>query len=264
MSLPEVDAPGRHVRTGTPVQAEFGGTRFTAKEFIADLSQAGVFLPTELIVEPRTEGTLTFRATRYEEPFTVRAEVAVAFPPGNAVYGGEPGLGVMLKDLTPTLRDRLDRMVDGTRDGSIVESIRRAVREGTKSLEQQLRGRPTDQKLMLAMQAEGPEIDALLKDGNPVVVTRLLQNPRLQIPHVRAMTRDARLTTPILLAVGKKREWIEDDEILFNFCKHPKAPRHEVKRRIVNLSLPKIRELILAPGVHPEVRAEAKKFSRGR
>ena len=54
------------------------------------------------------------------------------------------------------------------------------------------------------------------------------------------------------------------DEVLFNFCKHPKAPRHEVKKRIVNLTLPRIRELILAPGVHPDVRAEARKFSRGR
>ena len=56
------------------------------------------------------------------------------------------GLGIMFIDLTRKDKAKLQRLVDGIRDGSITQSIRRSIREGSGVLLHELRKRPADHK----------------------------------------------------------------------------------------------------------------------
>jgi hypothetical protein len=78
----ETIAIPRPVRVVFPVQVRFEGEEFSIDEFTANLSVGGLFLPTERMIPPRTRGTLTFRISQWEKPFTVEAEVVRTAPPG--------------------------------------------------------------------------------------------------------------------------------------------------------------------------------------
>ena len=144
MSDPKPQWIPRPVRLAFPLQASFAGHRFEIDEFTADLSEGGIFLPTERIITPLTRGTLTFRSSTWEQPFTVQAEVVWNSPTPTETHPA--GIGLQFVDLAERDKLRLRRLVDGIQDGSVVEALRRRIRAG-QSLHQELRGRR-----LLAMQ----------------------------------------------------------------------------------------------------------------
>ncbi len=247
----------RAVRVKFPAEVEFSGERFQIHEFTANLSVGGIFLPTEYAIPLQTCGTLTFRISRWEKPFTVQAEVVHILPRGNETYDGLPGLGIQFLNLTRADKSRLQRLVEGVVDGSIVEAIRRAIREEGSDLQRELRKRPMDHKLILAFDARAEEIDAVIRDGNPVVILRLMDNPRLKIPHIRTIARDARMTSTIMLAIKSNKEWMKDAEVQFLFCKHPRTPIHELQGVLPKLQRHQLQKLVQDFNVQPCVRKKA-------
>ncbi|MFQ5701476.1 MAG: PilZ domain-containing protein [Acidobacteriota bacterium] len=213
----------RPTRVIFPVKVSFSSQKFDIHEFTANLSIGGIFLCTDEVIPPGTRGTLTFRISRWEEPFTVAAEVARVVEPGEDTR--EPaGLGIKFIELTARDAGRLKRLVEGIRDGSIAEAIRRTVREEGINLLQELRRRPADQKVTFAFCAKGEEIDVLVRDGNMAVLMRLLDNPRLTTINIKKMLRDPRVPTKVLDAINQAKRWLVDDEARFLFCSHPNAP----------------------------------------
>lgn len=248
----------RPVRVSIPVRAEFAGKSVLIKEFTANLSEAGIFLLTEQMVDVGTRGTLTLRVSQWDHPFTVEAEVARTVPPGS---GAElSGLGIKFIDLDEPARKKLHRLVNGVCDGSVVEAIRRSIRESPHGIDQELRQRPVDQKLMLAIAANGEEIDALIRTGNPVIIQRLLDNPRLQIVHIRTIIRDPRLSTAPLMEIRRQRKWFIDPEVRYQFCLHPKAPFHEVSPVMSTLPVPRLKQMLIHPKSSIPVRDKAKEL----
>jgi uncharacterized protein (TIGR02266 family) len=244
----------RPVRVRFPADVEFSGERFQVQEFTANLSVGGIFLPTEYAIPPGTIGKLTFRISQWDNPFTLEAQVVHIFPPGNETYDQRPGVGIQFLNLTKTDENRFQRLVEGVVDGSIAEAIRRAIREDGTDMERELRKRPIDQKLILAFQARADEIDAVIRDGNPVVVLRLMENPRLKIPHIRSITRNARMTPTIMLAVKKNDEWMKDEEVQYLFCKHPRTPIQEVQSVLSKLPRHRLQQLVQDVNLQPLVR----------
>jgi uncharacterized protein (TIGR02266 family) len=244
----------RPVRVRFPAEVEFAGERFKVKEFTANLSVGGIFLPTEYAIPPGTQGKLTFRISQWDNPFTLEAEVVHIFPPGNETYDQRPGVGIRFLNLTKTDRDRLERLVEGVIDGSVAEAIRRAIREEGTDMERELRKRPMDQKLILAFQARAHEIDAVIRDGNPVVILRLMDNPRVKIPHVRSIARNTRMTPTIMLAIRKNDEWMKDEETKYLFCKHPRSPIQEVQAFLPTLPRHRLQQLVQDVNLQPLVR----------
>lgn len=259
-ALPQPELPDRPVRVSVPVRVEFSGDRFLITEFTANLSEGGLFLPTEHTVEPGARGRMTFRLTQWDEPFTVEAEVVRVESPGQDTE--RRGLGIRFVDLDPKHLEQLRRLVDGLLGGSMVEAIRRSIRESTRNMETELRRRPTDQKVMLANCARENEIEALIRDGHPTVLQRLLKNPRLRLPHVRSIVRDPRVPTRMLLDVKKCRQWFADEEVRFLFCRHSRAPFHETRTILQTLSIPKLQILGTDMNLLPQVRLRAREILR--
>lgn len=255
---PEPEYRPRPTRVTVPVRVEFAAERFAVRELTLNLSESGVFVPTEHMLPPGTTGALVFRTTPWDPPFTVRGEVVRIVLPDGPDEDGPPGLGIRFVELADDDRGRLQRLVDGVRDGSVVESIRRSLRESPLGLDQELRRRTPDQKMLLAVCARGEEIDALLRDGNPSVLQRLLENPRIQIQHVRALVRDPRMPTRLLLDVRRKARWFRDDEVRWSFCRHPKAPFHDVQHVLTSLAVPRLQQIVIDTHVRPNVRNKAK------
>ncbi len=255
-------ATPRPIRVSIPARVEFEGERFTISEFTANVSEGGIFLLTEHMVPPGTRGRLTFRISQWEQPFTVEAEVVRVVPPERDDQELQPGLGIRFMELDEPDRLRIERLIEGVCSGSVIETIRRSILEAGRTLEVELRQRPTDQKLMLAIGATGKEIEALIRDGQPAVMQRLLDNPRLQVVHVRKVIADPRMPVRVLLDIQRQQRWFRDEEIRTSFCRHPKAPFENVRTVMPTLSVGGLRKIMAGGTVIKRVRDLAKEIVR--
>jgi uncharacterized protein (TIGR02266 family) len=253
---PRVD---RSVRVAFPIQVSFAGESLRIKEFTGNLSVGGLFLPTERSIPVGTRGTLTFRMSHWDDPFTVHAEVAwIADQPTDE----QPvGIGMKFVDLEENHRKRLWRLMEGIQDGSVVESIRRSIREEGKNLHQVLRQRPTDQKVIFATCAQHEEISALIRDGNPSAVLRLLENPRLTKEKLKMILRDQRMPTKVLLAMKKVQRLMAEEEIRVLFCLHLRAPLQDVLNLLPGLSGKSLNALATNATLRQQIRTRAKQLA---
>jgi uncharacterized protein (TIGR02266 family) len=252
----------QQVRVRFPAQVSFAGESFEIREFTANLSEGGVFLPCEQMVEPGTRGSLTFRVSHWEDPFTLQAEVVWTSPEESEER--PQGLGIRFVDLQETDRRRLRRLVEGIQDGSVVEAIRRCVREERKSLHQVLRKRPTDHKVIFATCAQREEIDALVHDGNPSVILRLLENPRMGSDKVKLVLRDPRMPIKVVVAIRRIARFMADEEVRSLFCRHPNAPLQDVLNFLPRLTRNSLMILANHGNVRPQIRMKARSLARAR
>ena len=254
----------RPVRVVVPVLVSFASDSYTVRDFTVNLSEGGIFLQTERVCPPATRGSLKFRASQFEEPFTLRAEVVRVVPPGEEADGQPCGMGIRFLNVSEKDLNRLRRLVEGVRDGSVVEAIRRSVRESTRTILDELRRRPADQKMMLAFAAKGEEITALIRDGNPSVVIRLLDNPRMMISHVRTLLREKGLPSRVLSAVKRNDKCLVDEEARWLFCSHPRALLTEAMEQLPLLPVDRLRQLSGNPVIRQQIRIRAKALAMAR
>jgi uncharacterized protein (TIGR02266 family) len=261
MGLPEPSDDERTVRVVVPLLASFATESFTIREFTLNLSEGGIFLPTESSCPPGTRGRLKFRISQLEEAFTVEAEVVHVVPPSNGTVR-PAGMGLRFLEVSPEDRRRLHRLVEGVRDGSVVEAMRRSLREGRRSLLEELRRRPVDQKMMLATCARSEEILAIIRHGNPSVIERAFQNPRFTARHAVALLRDARTGARLLRLVSANREWMADDDVRWHFCNHPRAGVDDVFERLQGLPVARLRQLAEDARIRPAIRSRAREMAK--
>ncbi|NIM00392.1 MAG: hypothetical protein GTN89_05675 [Acidobacteria bacterium] len=264
MSVIETSTTERTARVLVPVLVSFDSTTFTVRDFTLDLSAGGILLTTEQTCEPGTVGTLKFRSSQFEEPFEVAGRVVRVVTETERERGTPAGLGIEFLDLSEELKQKLEDLVDGVVAGSVVEAIRKTVREGERNLDQVLRSRPADQKMMLATVATTEEIRALIRDGNPSVMLRLLNSPRLTPNDVILMLRNRNLTTRVLSQVARWLTTRPNEEARWLFVTHPNAMFSEVVTEMTKLNRAKLLQLSLEPNVRQNVRMKAREMTGQR
>jgi uncharacterized protein (TIGR02266 family) len=254
----------RPLRVEFPVLVSFSSDAFTVREFTLNLSEGGIFIPTKHLCPVGAEGILQFRSSQYQEPMRMRAEVVHRVEPGSEKEGQSCGMGLRFLDLSDDQVKRLREMVEGVRNGTVVEAIRKNFTGNSRTLTQELRARPTDQKMMLALHATNPEIDALIRDGAPSVLLRLLENPRLTQGHVATLLRSPKLTTRLLSAIRAKGRFLASAEARFLFCTHLNTNPAEAMQELRLLPSDRLRRVSASPQVRSQIRVRAQELARPR
>jgi uncharacterized protein (TIGR02266 family) len=252
----------RPVRVDIPILVAFSSEAFAVREFTLNLSEGGIFIPTDNMCPVGTRGTLKFRSSQFETPMLMVAEVVHTVPPGEEKPGKQCGLGLKFLEVEDAQLKKLREMVEGVRSGTVVETIRSGLLESTRTLGQELRSRPTDQKMMLAISANNREIDALIRDAAPSVLLRLLENPRLNQGHVVTMLRNPKLTTRILSAIKGKGRFLGGAEARFLFCTHMNTNLAEAMEQLRLLPTDRLRRVSGNPQVKAQLRVRAQELSR--
>jgi hypothetical protein len=170
----------------------------------------------------------------------------------------------MFIDLTRKDQAKLQRLVDGIRDGSITQSIRRSIREGSGVLLQELRKRPADHKVIFAIAARGEEIEALIRDGNPAAVLRLPDNPRLSVANLRQILRDPRAAVKILDEIKGNQRWMADEEVRALFCMHPNVGIQDALKLLPQLPVNRLKAVGRNASLRPPIRLTAKSLAERR
>jgi len=120
----------RPLRAAIPVLVTFESESFTVRDFTLDLSVGGMFLITEHSCPWGTIGTLKFRTSQFEEPFTVDGRVVRIVKTDEAQPGRPAGLGIEFLEPTEEHKKNFERLVVGAHSGTVVEAIRNSIREG--------------------------------------------------------------------------------------------------------------------------------------
>jgi hypothetical protein len=260
MALLKAVCVDRPLRAAVPVLVTFESESFTVRDFTLDLSVGGMFLITSHACPWGTSGTLKFRTSQFEEPFTMDGRVVRIVTEAEARPGRPAGLGIEFLDPADVHKKKLGRLVDGAHSGTVVEAIRNSIRGGERTLDQELRNRPVDQKLMLAINARPEEITALIRDGNPTVIIRLLDSPRVTPAHTMQALRNRNLPTRVLTAIYRAISSRSDEETRWLFVTHPNAMFSEVVAEMKKLNGVKLRRLTREPNVRENVRTKAREF----
>jgi uncharacterized protein (TIGR02266 family) len=243
------------------VLVSFETESFTVRDFTLDLSAGGILLATDHVCPAGTVGTMKFRCSQFEEPFTIQGRVIRVASEDELTAGKPPGLGIEFIELTDEMKQKLEDLVGGVRAGSVVEAIRKSVREGERTLDQDLRNRPADQKMMLATVATSEEIRALIRDANPTVMIRLLNSPRLSPTHLLQMLRNRNLPTRVLSAICRTLASGSNEEARWLFVTHPNAMFSEVVAEMKKLNRNKLLQLSREPDVRQNVRLKAREMT---
>jgi len=254
----------RPVRVDIPVLVSFSAESFAVHDFTLNLSEGGIFIPTEKTCPVGTRGTLKFRSSQYEEPMLVIAEVVRSVEPDEEQPAKRCGLGLKFLEVSDDQLKKLREIVEGVRSGTVVETIRKSLQDSTRTLSQELRSRPTDQKMMLALNANNKEIDALVRDGAPSVLLRLLENPRLTQGHVVTMLRSPKLTTRVLSTIKAKGRFLTSAEARFLFCTHLNTNLGEAMEQLRLLPTERLRKVFANPQVKSQIRVRAQELTRPR
>jgi uncharacterized protein (TIGR02266 family) len=251
----------RPTRALVPVLVSFESDSFTVREFTLDLSTGGILLATDRACPIGTVGTMKFRCSQFEEPFTIEGRVVRVVTEDELAAGKPPGVGIEFIDLSDELEKKLEDLAGGVRVGSVVEAIRKSVKEGESTLDQVLRDRPADQKMMLATVANSEEIRALIRDAHPTVMIRLLASPRIAPPNVIQMLRNRNLTTRVLSAICRTLVSRPNEEARWLFVTHPNAMFSEVVAEMNKLNRVKLLQLSREADVRQTVRLKAKEMT---
>jgi len=169
-----------------------------------------------------------------------------------------------LRFIEPDEQDlaRLKQLIAGVLDGTIVHPIREKIQRAQGELKQAVRECPTDQKALLALDAEGQELEALIDDGDPEVLIRLLENPHLIPIQVYRMLEQRALPSRVLSALRTRGGWLSDEKTRRLFCVHPQAALEEVLEELRRLPSDQLRTLTFEEDLRPEIKDHAVELRR--
>lgn len=254
----------RPLHVNFPLLVSFLSESFATREFTLNLDLRAIYIPTEQLCPCGTRGTIKFRISSYEKPFELAVEVVRVIAPEEANDNQPAGIGMQFVDVSETVLEKLDRMIDGVQSGSAVCAIRASLTAEGTTLDHELRSRPTDQKVMFALQANGREIDALIRETIPVVMLRLLENPRLSTAHLIAMLRNPKLNTRVLSAIKAKGSLLNNAEPRYLFCIHMQTQATEALEQLCTLPLDQLRKVAADRQIRVRIRSSAEELLRTR
>jgi hypothetical protein len=120
------------------------------------------------------------------------------------------------------------------------------------------------EKVSLARLAGRGIIAALRREGTPLVVRALLQNPRLIEEDVLAIAVSGRSSGEVLRAIADEPRWSTRPPVQKAIARHPETPRSVALRMVQSLSTASLKELLAAPKVPRLVKAAAERLIEAR
>ncbi|MGH9750727.1 MAG: hypothetical protein ACRD5D_03125 [Candidatus Polarisedimenticolia bacterium] len=120
------------------------------------------------------------------------------------------------------------------------------------------------EKVTLARLAGRGIIAALRREGTPLVVRALLQNPRLIEEDVLAITASQRSAGEVLRAIAEEPRWSTRPPVQKAIARHPETPKAVALRMVQSLGTAALKELLRTPKVPRLVKAAAERIIEAR
>jgi hypothetical protein len=120
------------------------------------------------------------------------------------------------------------------------------------------------EKISLARIASRGVVAALRRDGDPMVIRALLQNPRLIEDDVLSIASATATTPSTLRTLAEEERWVARPSVRKAIARNPQTPRVVALRLIRGLSTTHLRDLARAPRVPVLVKVAAQRLIESR
>jgi len=120
------------------------------------------------------------------------------------------------------------------------------------------------EKISLARIASRGVVAALRRDGDPLVIRALLQNPRLIEGDVLAIASGTATPPYTLRTLAEDERWVARPAVRKALARNPETPRAVALRLIQGLSTTHLREVTRAPHVPVLVKIAAQRLIESR
>jgi hypothetical protein len=114
-----------------------------------------------------------------------------------------------------------------------------------------------DSRLDRARSASGDELQSLLHEPGEEILSALLENPRLEQPHIVVMLERLDLPASVLGAIGTDGKWTSSEAVRLGLARHPRTPKRIALSVVRQLFLFDLVRLSLLPSAPADIRRVA-------
>jgi len=120
------------------------------------------------------------------------------------------------------------------------------------------------EKIRLALTGDKETRTLLSRESNKVILTYLLQNPRLTDHEILQMASNKSLPEEVLAAVLKRREWMKKYPIRLALAMNPKVPLPSSLKLVSTLLDPDLRKIARSRDVSVHIATKARRILAAR
>lgn len=111
-----------------------------------------------------------------------------------------------------------------------------------------------------AQSAPKENLQALIHESDEETLLALLENPRLEEPHISQMLERLDLSANVLTAIAEKGKWTTSEGVRLRLARHPRTPRRFAIALLRQLYLFDLVRLSLLPSAPAEIRRVAEEL----
>ena len=115
----------------------------------------------------------------------------------------------------------------------------------------------TDARIERARSASGDELKTLVHEAGDQVLLALLENPRLEEPHLILMLERLDLSATVLSAVAGEGKWMSSEGVRLCLARHPRTPKRFALAAVRQLFVFDLVRLSLLPSAPADIRRVA-------
>lgn len=114
-----------------------------------------------------------------------------------------------------------------------------------------------DHRIERARSASGDDLKSLVHEAGEDVLLALLENPKLEEPHVILMLERLDLPASVLGAIGAAGNWTSSEGVRLRLARHPRTPKRFALAAVRQLFLFDLVRLSLLPSAPADIRRVA-------
>ncbi len=111
-----------------------------------------------------------------------------------------------------------------------------------------------------ARSAPSEDLQSLIHESDEETLLALLENPRIEEPHISQMLERLDLSANVLTAIAEKGKWTASEGVRLRLARHPRTPRRFAMALLRQLYLFDLVRLSLLPSTPAEIRRVAEEL----
>ena len=127
-------------------------------------------------------------------------------------------------------------------------------------LSQRILGMGVSEKIKLALTGDKEARCLLARDPNKLILSYLLQNPRIMEVEILAMAHGRNIPEEILLSITRKKEWMKRYPVRLAVVQNPKAPLPVALKLLATVRDPDLRKIARSRDVSGHLSAGARRI----
>ncbi len=220
----------RRLNVGFATHDEFAG------EWQKNISKGGVFLNVDPPPDQRERVVVVIEIADIGSGLELHGEV---------VYVTPQGVGIQLDPLPLETTEAVEAILAG--EAPPAKEEEQKTDEANLSLYQRIQQMSRHEKAAMARKGNMDARNILVRDRDPLIVTAVLQNPRISMAEIIQISKSQGLSLEMIKHITKQPDWMSNEDVRLNIVLNPKTPLPTALNLLKRLSDRNVRMIAKRP-----------------